>query len=42
MRLKRFDAGSPFNMSLGTDTQHQEAASRHALRAGQLRRYAAI
>jgi len=30
------------NISLGTDTQHQTAASRHMLRARQLRRYAAL
>lgn len=29
-----------FNWSLGTDTQHQEAAARQMLRAGQLRRWA--
>ena len=28
----------PFNISLGTDTQPQEAAARRLLRAGQLRR----
>jgi len=35
-------SGQRFNRTLGADTQQKDAASRRVLRAGQLRRYAAL
>jgi hypothetical protein len=40
MRIDRLLSGSWPNRLLGMDTQHLAAASRHLLRAGQLRRQA--